>query len=378
MKQIDSPSKASRLGYMLWIDLMKGSAIIGIVLFHLFQNYPNPSSLVQSLARFGATVGFAGVDIFFLIAGFNISYSFSKKEIQEFKFSQFNWRTWLVARCKRLYPTYLLACFFVLLTYIVAGHKICSPLTLDFWLSLIGWAGYIFQCLNPGFWFFTVILEAYLITPFLFSVANGRPKKILAITFLIAFITKVLCYLLPESSTAYSFVLQNNFIGSYIGQYGLGLYLGFEYFSSSSRFSKRTLYVSIASFVMAFILYIQLSLSGQDFRYMAGFDLVFTPTLFFIGYYICEQVLIKLKTVSIFHAVVTGLGCVGKQSYQIYLVHQPLLFVVLAPLTRLMGFDNYIETFLVCVIALMFILLYVYLFISLEHQLNQFALKKSS
>ena len=378
MKQIDLHSKAANPEYIFWIDLMKGSAIIGIVLFHLFQNYPDPSRLVENFAKIGAQVGFAGVDIFFLIAGFNISYSFLKKGIHEFKFFQFNWSVWLISRCKRLYPTYLLACIFVLLTYFVSGYKICNPLSFDFWLSITGWAGYLFQCLNPGFWFFTVILEAYLITPILFSISNGRPGKLLTITLAFAGITKLLCYLLPASSPAYYFVLQNNFIGSYIGQYGLGLYLGSEYFTSSSRFSKRSIYFSFSLFFLALIIYLQLSLAGQDIRYMEGFDLAFTPAFFFIGYYVFEKAFLKVKSLPVFHAIDVLLRYVGQRSYQVYLVHQPILFVILAPLTRLIGFDNHLETLLVSVLALIVIILYVYLFICLEQQLNRLALKKSA
>lgn len=378
MKSVDVPTKVSKSEYIFWIDLVKGSAIIGIVLFHLFQNYPDPSNVIQTLARIGAKIGFAGVDIFFLIAGFNISYSFCKKGVREFKFSQFNWLAWLTARGKRLYPTYFLACLFVLLTYWVSAYQVCSPLTPNFWLSLSGLAGYIFQCFNPGFWFFTVILEAYLITPILFSVTNGNLNKLLILTFFLATITKILCYVFPESSAAYGFVLQNNFIGSYIGQYGLGLYLGIDYFNSSSQFSKTSLYFTVASSVVALILYIQLSISGQDFRYMAGFDLVFTPALFFAAYYLCKTVFVKFKAWPIFRELDIALRWTGQQSYQIYLVHQPLLFVLLAPMVNWIKLDNYLEVLSVCLVALILLTFYVYLFISLGRQLNRLALKKIS
>ncbi|HAG80759.1 MAG TPA: hypothetical protein DCL61_06215, partial [Cyanobacteria bacterium UBA12227] len=67
-----NPTSKKRLH---WVDQTKGLAILGIVLFHFFQNYPDRLGLVQILDRNGARLGYAAVDIFFVIAGFNTSYT---------------------------------------------------------------------------------------------------------------------------------------------------------------------------------------------------------------------------------------------------------------------------------------------------------------
>ncbi|MFM2063396.1 MAG: hypothetical protein RLZZ507_3066 [Cyanobacteriota bacterium] len=66
-----------------WIDRTKGLAILGIVLFHFFQNYPERTSIISILDRNSARVGYAAVDIFFLLAGFNTSYALISKSIKD-------------------------------------------------------------------------------------------------------------------------------------------------------------------------------------------------------------------------------------------------------------------------------------------------------
>lgn len=67
----DSTSSAKKR--LDWIDQAKGLAILGIVFFHFFQNYPHKNHWTSLLAQVGAKIGFASVDIFFVIAGFNTS-----------------------------------------------------------------------------------------------------------------------------------------------------------------------------------------------------------------------------------------------------------------------------------------------------------------
>jgi peptidoglycan/LPS O-acetylase OafA/YrhL len=81
--------------YLAWIDQSKGLAILGIILFHFFQNYPFRTSWINSLYHLGAKVGFAAVGLFFVIAGFNTSYVLARKlEAKQ----ELNWQEWLKKR----------------------------------------------------------------------------------------------------------------------------------------------------------------------------------------------------------------------------------------------------------------------------------------
>ncbi|OLP15563.1 hypothetical protein BST81_25470 [Leptolyngbya sp. 'hensonii'] len=141
-----------------WIDQAKGIAILTILVFHFFQNYPDATPLIKTLTdKIAAKLGFAAVDIFFIIAGFNIGYSLLKPAAVSL--SHLDWLSWLKKRLIRLYPGYFLAIFFTLVLSFLGGQfKIKSG--FNFILSLLGIAGYQFQAINPGFWFFTVILES--------------------------------------------------------------------------------------------------------------------------------------------------------------------------------------------------------------------------
>jgi len=365
-----SPAKQSSSLYLTWIDLMKGTAIIGIILFHLFQNYPSSEPLVDALDRLGAKVGFAGVDIFFTIAGFNTSYSFAKKGIEKFGFAAFNWGPWLASRIKRLYPTYWLACAFVLLTYLVFNYEVCGVQSVKFWLSLVGWGGYVFQCINPGFWFFTAILQGYLITPILFAATGGRARRLLGLTLAIALAVKVVCFLIPESSPGYYPMLQNNFIGSYIGQYGIGLYLGKRFFESGAQFSLRTVCVSLGVFALSLVLYLQLEISGQNFNYKSGFDVLFAPAFFFIGYYFFDKfftrVNLPIVRPALRFAIERPLAFIGKNSYPVYLVHQAILFVALPRFVRGIPLDGYGEIATIAILASLAVAVYCGLFMWLD------------
>ncbi|MHC5730105.1 MAG: acyltransferase family protein, partial [Nostoc sp.] len=154
-----------------------------------FQNYPARSQLISILDSNGAKLGYAAVDIFFLMAGFNTSYALQKNQITPIKI---NWKSWLIKRLYRIYPAYILAIILTCLLYVFANIKI--NLNLNFLLSFIGIAGIRFQSINPGFWFFTVILEAYLLTPLIFRFCQEQPNKILVLGLIGAIITKLLAF----------------------------------------------------------------------------------------------------------------------------------------------------------------------------------------
>ncbi|MBK1990152.1 acyltransferase [Sphaerospermopsis aphanizomenoides BCCUSP55] len=101
-----------------WIDRTKGLAKIGIVLFHFLQNYPERIQLINILDRNFARVGYAAVDIFFLMAGFNTSYALMSRAIKQGNDTiKINWKSWVVKRLLRLYPSYWLAVIFTCLLY---------------------------------------------------------------------------------------------------------------------------------------------------------------------------------------------------------------------------------------------------------------------
>ncbi|NEP42260.1 MAG: acyltransferase [Okeania sp. SIO2H7] len=349
-----------------WIDQTKGLAILGIVLFHFFQNYPKEINLISILDRNGARVGYAAVDIFFVMAGFNVSYVLAYlAEKQNLNRITTNWKSWLLKRLNRIYPAYLLAvvCSLLLLVFF---SKYKLELNLDFILTCLGFAGYKFQAINPGFWFFTVILEAYLAIPLIFYLCKSQPGKILILGIIGGVLTKLACVALDNKSALYWYLLQNDFLGSYFSQLCLGLYWGIIYYHRKS-FRKKDFVVATSIFLGGLVLYLCLALMKIDIIYMLGFDILFTPFFFLLCYAIFEF----LKKYRRLIGYILGFfSILGIYSYQIYLIHQPLYFVLFKPLTKALDFNPYVKVILVAIATAILLTLYVWGFVRLEKLLR--------
>jgi peptidoglycan/LPS O-acetylase OafA/YrhL len=341
-----------------WIDHVKGAAILAIVTFHFFQNYPDQFGLVAALNRTGAKLGYAAVDIFFVMAGFNISFVIATKE------TPIAWKTWLQKRVSRLYPEYWLAVVCSLLLFVLfRGFKLSFD--LKFILSCLGLAGYSFQSINPGFWFFTVILEAYLVTPLLFKFCQKHPERFLIVGASIGILTKTICAALGNGAW-YSYLLQTNFLGSYLFQYCLGLYWGFMYVQNRG-FRRIDWWMSLGIFAAGLVTYIGMSIQHIDIIYMLGFDIIFTPFMFMA----LRQGLETLSSIKRLNRGLDGLAIMGLYSYQIYLIHQPLMSMGFPYLAKLIPLSGIPELLLILIIFMALLPLYVWMFLNLSKLVNQ-------
>ncbi len=366
----NKPIQKERLN---WVDQTKGLAILGIVLFHFFQNYPDRIHLVSLLDRNGARVGFAAVDIFFVMAGFNTSYVLAllsqKKQLNTIST---NWKSWLIKRIDRIYIPYILAVLSSLLLYHFVRVKI-NP-DFNFFLSVLGLAGFKFQAINPGFWFFTVILQAYLVIPIIFYLCRSNPQKILFLGILVGVFNKLACLLIGKSSYFYGYFLQNNFLGSYFFPLCLGLYWGIIYFENKS-FRKKDYTLTTAVFVMGIFLYSFLLIQKISIIYMLGFDILFTPFLFIVCYLIFENL---RKYEDRLGYVLMIFSWLGIYSYQIYLIHQPLFFVLLPRLMKTIDTEPYLKIMISLIITICLLTIYVFSFTSLEVFLRKLVKKAAN
>ena len=313
---------------LYWVDRIKGVAILGIIVFHFFQTYPRSVPIINILDANLPKVGFAMVDIFFLISGFNASYALKKYDTSIQKAQTF-WFSWLKKRLTKIYATYWLAIIYIcLLTYIFNGTIKLNSLT-DFFLIAIGFPSYdLFKLINPGFWFVSVIVQAYLLIPLLLSFTLKNPKKLIILGIIVSIINKLICFLLlllygNRSQLSY-FFLQTNFIGSYFFPLCLGLYWGII-FKRDGRFRQKDWWFSLIAFSGGIVWQLIILVNQSNVRYKLGLDLLVVPLLTLI-----LSAIFKTKNNSLFFKYIKQfMSYLGRNSYPIYLIHQPIFFLFL-------------------------------------------------
>src|SRR5207237_2637369 len=169
---------------LLWIDISKGLAILFVAYFHFFRTYfqygvlppPDWSNLAVSaltilrLVWFNVSgLGFHAVGVFIILSGWTLMQSTMRRA----ESAPVAWGSWYRARFLRLYPMYWVAHLVYLLSPFVARLE---PVDSRIILSLLG-LRFIdiqmnFMYLNAAWWYFSMLIQFYLIFPLLFWAAR--------------------------------------------------------------------------------------------------------------------------------------------------------------------------------------------------------------
>jgi len=169
---------------LLWIDISKGLAILFVAYFHFFATYFQhgvlPPSEWNNIAASTLTIlrlawfkisdlGFHAVGVFIILSGWTLMQSTMRRAEK----GQIAWGTWYWARFVRLYPMYWVAHLVYLVSPFVARLE---PVDDRIILSLLG-LRFIdiqmnFMYLNAAWWYFSMLIQFYLIFPLLFWTAQ--------------------------------------------------------------------------------------------------------------------------------------------------------------------------------------------------------------
>jgi peptidoglycan/LPS O-acetylase OafA/YrhL len=198
---------------LLWLDIAKALAICWIVYFHFFRTYFEHGTLPpldwSGLAASAISVlgivwlkisGLAlhAVGVFIILSGWTLMQSTMRRA----ELGSVAWRAWYGARFLRLYPMYWVAHLVYLLSPFVARLE---PVDSRIILSLLGLRfvniSTNFYYLNAAWWYFSMLIQFYLIFPLLFWAAcRLGPWTFLIIACAVGFFARyVLLVLWPQN-----------------------------------------------------------------------------------------------------------------------------------------------------------------------------------
>src|SRR5438874_5886466 len=169
---------------LLWLDISKGLAILFVAYFHFFRTYFERGVLLPAdwsdiivsaltilrLVWFKVSgLGFHAVGVFIILSGWTLMQS----TMRRVESGPLAWGGWYRARFLRLYPMYWVAHLVYLVSPFVARLE---PVDSRIILSLLG-LRFIditmnFMYLNAAWWYFSMLIQFYLIFPLLFWVAR--------------------------------------------------------------------------------------------------------------------------------------------------------------------------------------------------------------
>lgn len=169
---------------LAWLDVTKGLGIFAVVYFHFFRTYfehgalppPDWSSFVTGvwtclgIAWLNVSgLGFHAVGVFIILSGWALMQS----TVRRAEKGGLHWSEWYRSRFLRLYPMYWMAHLVYLISPFTARFEKIDTRIL---LSLLGLRfvdiSNNFYYLNAAWWYFTMLIQFYLLFPFLFWAAR--------------------------------------------------------------------------------------------------------------------------------------------------------------------------------------------------------------
>jgi len=152
--------------YFPQIDLLKGFAIVSVILLHTI-----PSSLL--IKTFSQFYIWQAVPIFFILMGFTSMLSFSHKKFNNIK--SFYWENYLIGKFRRIFVPFLITFFVSLLFGIYSGK---------YYIGFGYFIGFL-PVTGPGNYFVFMLFQYIFIAPFIYLFYQKQPKIMLITFFLI-------------------------------------------------------------------------------------------------------------------------------------------------------------------------------------------------
>lgn len=306
---------------LAWMDMLKGIAIIGVVLDHWVPYWASISSSPQLYSLFKKVPWGTPVHLFFLLSGFGLMMSYINNQ------PHWSWGRWAWRRITKIVVPYWLAVLFSFTAGILASD-IFQSVNLHFsWQSLLAcltftrgfspasWAW------NIALWFMPIIIGLYICFPMLAIVLKKRgPWALLAVAIILTYGSISMSALLTGRYRGHN----ESFFLFFIIQFALGMTLAYARAKHPRRLN---ILLGFKSFVAGSFLYL---LSWGVKTYVPNGN-SYNDALTTAGVFLVLLNLIWIIRTRI-PPIMNILTNLGKKSYLIFLVHYPILAFIIGPL----------------------------------------------
>lgn len=292
--------------YSKEIDCFRGIAVLAVIFYHL------PNSKLPG--------GLQGVTIFFVVSGFLMA----KNTIRDEKNRQFSFLHFYYKRIKRIYPFLLFSLVVSIFILGISNIRLIGNIRSELpslifgynnWWQLNQGVSYFDSYFNASlfkhYWSLSVELQFYLIWPFLFIVMKRmRRKQVFYLIYTLIFVSILFSLFLPSAKAYYHTVAK--LFPFLLGVWGYFNRITIGRFFEQNTFSKIWLLL-LAS--LCLILFPIFPYTLNELLISICFALLLASV---------DDMNIAKKT----KIASTKLSFVGKISYELYLVHFPVLIAL--------------------------------------------------
>ncbi|EMF0620394.1 acetyltransferase [Enterococcus faecium] len=292
--------------YSKEIDCFRGIAVLAVIFYHL------PNSLLPG--------GLQGVTIFFVVSGFLMA----KNTIRDEKNRQFSFLHFYYKRIKRIYPFLLFSLVVFIFILGISNIRLIGNIRSELpslifgynnWWQLNQGVSYFDSYFNASlfkhYWSLSVELQFYLIWPFLFIVIKRmRRKQVFYLIYTLIFVSILFSLFLPSTKAYYHTIAK--LYPFLLGVWGYFNRITIGRFFEQNTFSKIWLLL-LAS--LCLILFPIFPYTLNELLISICFALLLASV---------DDMNIAKKT----KIASTKLSFVGKISYELYLVHFPVLIAL--------------------------------------------------
>ncbi|MCZ4382013.1 acyltransferase family protein [Enterococcus lactis] len=292
--------------YSKEIDCFRGIAVLAVIFYHL------PNSKLPG--------GLQGVTIFFVVSGFLMA----KNTIRDEKNRQFSFLHFYYKRIKRIYPFLLFSLVVSIFILGISNIRLIGNIRSELpslifgynnWWQLNQGVSYFESYFNASlfkhYWSLSVELQFYLIWPFLFIVMKRmRRKQVFYLIYTLIFVSIHFSLFLPSAKAYYHTVAK-------LFQFLLGVW-GYFNRITIGRFFEQNSFSKIWLLLLASLCLILFPI----FPYTLNELLISICFALLLASVDDVNIAKKTKIAS------TKLSFVGKISYELYLVHFPVLIAL--------------------------------------------------